>query len=68
MVDRLSNSGAWKNPIVTQIVPLEQFYPAEEYHQDYFKRHPGQAYCQMVIQPKVEKMAGQWAGRMKAQP
>jgi peptide-methionine (S)-S-oxide reductase len=42
-------------PIVTQIVPLKRFYPAEAYHQDYFRNNPQQAYCQAVIAPKVQK-------------
>ena len=42
-------------PIVTQIVPLQKYYLAEEYHQDYFRNHPGEGYCQAVIRPKVEK-------------
>jgi peptide-methionine (S)-S-oxide reductase len=43
-------------PIVTQIVPLKKFWPAEAYHQDYFRNHPGEGYCQMVVRPKVEKV------------
>lgn len=46
----------FKNPIVTEIVPLTKFYPAEAYHQDYFARNPNQGYCVYVIQPKVEKL------------
>lgn len=42
-------------PIVTEIVPLTKFYPAEGYHQDYFRNNPAQPYCQMVIRPKVDK-------------
>jgi peptide-methionine (S)-S-oxide reductase len=42
-------------PIVTQIEPLKKFYPAETYHQDYFRNNPGNGYCQVVIRPKVEK-------------
>ena len=42
-------------PIVTEIMPLTKFYKAEDYHQDYFRNHPEQGYCQMVIRPKVEK-------------
>jgi peptide-methionine (S)-S-oxide reductase len=42
-------------PIVTQIEPLKKFYPAEAYHQDYFRNNPGEGYCQVVIRPKVEK-------------
>ncbi|MHC4398156.1 MAG: peptide-methionine (S)-S-oxide reductase MsrA [Planctomycetota bacterium] len=51
----LDASGAWDDPIVTQIAPLARFYPAEEYHQDYFRRNPSQPYCRVVIQPKMEK-------------
>jgi len=43
-------------PIVTQIVPLKKFWPAEAYHQDYFRNNPDQGYCQMVVRPKVEKV------------
>jgi len=43
-------------PIVTQLVPLKKFWPAEAYHQDYFRNNPNASYCQMVIRPKVEKV------------
>ncbi len=46
----------WPDPIVTEIAPLNKFYPAEEYHQDYFRRNPSQGYCAYVIRPKVEKL------------
>jgi len=42
--------------IVTQLAPLEKFWPAEDYHQDYFAKHPNQGYCQMVIAPKIRKL------------
>jgi len=45
----------WSNPIVTEIVPLKRFYPAEDYHQDYFAKNPTQGYCQLVVAPKVKK-------------
>jgi peptide-methionine (S)-S-oxide reductase len=45
----------WDDPIVTEIVPLATFSPAEEYHQDYFRRNPGQGYCRAIIAPKVAK-------------
>jgi len=51
----MSASGIWDDPIVTEVVPLEEFYPAEEYHQRYFERNPDQGYCQMVVAPKVAK-------------
>jgi peptide-methionine (S)-S-oxide reductase len=45
----------FKRPIVTEIVPLVTFYPAEGYHQNYFRSHPSQPYCAVVIEPKLEK-------------
>jgi peptide-methionine (S)-S-oxide reductase len=45
----------FREPIVTEIVPLKKFYPAEDYHQDYYRDNPNQPYCRMVIRPKVEK-------------
>lgn len=44
------------DPIVTEIEPLRKYYPAEDYHQDYFKRNPGNGYCQFAIPPKLEKL------------
>lgn len=45
----------WDNPIVTELAPLDEFYPAEDYHRDYYERNPTQPYCQAVIAPKVSK-------------
>lgn len=47
---------AFARPIVTEIVPLTTFYPAEEYHQDYFRKNPNAAYCRVVIAPKLHKL------------
>ena len=58
-------SKLWPDPIVTQIVPLKAFYRAEEYHQNYFKNHPGQAYCQIVINPKLAKLREKFAARLR---
>lgn len=44
------------DPIVTEIVPLDTFYPAEQYHQDYFEKNPHAGYCRVVIQPKLQKL------------
>ena len=46
----------WSNPIVTEIVPLTQFHPGEDGHQDYYRNNPNQGYCRIVIRPKVEKI------------
>lgn len=51
----LQESGAWEKPIVTEITPLPIFYPAEDYHQNYFNLNSNQPYCQFVIRPKLEK-------------
>jgi peptide-methionine (S)-S-oxide reductase len=45
----------WPNPIVTEITAMPEFYPAEDYHQEYFRMNPGQGYCQVIIAPKVAK-------------
>jgi peptide-methionine (S)-S-oxide reductase len=45
----------YPNPIVTEVVPAQIFYPAEPYHQDYFSENPAQPYCQAVVRPKLEK-------------
>jgi len=58
-------SGLWKNPIVTEISPLTEFFPAEDYHQNYFRRNPHQPYCQMVVAPKVEKFKLTFSTRLK---
>ena len=55
LIDKLNESQAYLDPIVTEVVPLEKFYPAEEAHQDYFNKNPEQSYCQIVIAPKIEK-------------
>lgn len=51
----LDVAGTWKNPVVTEIVPYEKFYLAEDYHQNYFRNNPNQGYCQLVIAPKLKK-------------
>lgn len=53
---KLAAQSLWRDPIVTEIVPLPKFYPAEGYHQDYFRNNPNQGYCSIVIKPKVKKL------------
>ena len=57
LIRDLNKANLWGKPIVTQVIPLDTFYPAEDYHQEYFSRHPEQAYCQMVISPKISKFS-----------
>lgn len=52
----LENSSAYKNPIVTEINPFNIFYPAEDYHADYYDKHPEMPYCNYVIEPKIHKL------------
>ncbi len=56
LIDELNAANIWPNPIVTELAPLSQFYPAEEEHQNYFQRHPHAPYCQFMIAPKVHKV------------
>jgi peptide-methionine (S)-S-oxide reductase len=56
VIAELEAERVWDAPIVTELVAFEQFYPAEDYHRDYFRRHPDRAYCQAVIAPKVAKL------------
>ena len=58
----------WKDPIVTEVTKLDNFYPAEEYHQRYYERNPNQGYCRMVIEPKVIKFRRQFMPKLKKQP
>ncbi|HLF94662.1 MAG TPA: peptide-methionine (S)-S-oxide reductase, partial [Planctomycetota bacterium] len=51
----LNESGAFKDPIVTEIAAIGKYYRAEDYHQNYFRSNPGQGYCAFVIAPKMEK-------------
>jgi peptide-methionine (S)-S-oxide reductase len=62
----LNAARIWDAPIVTELVPFREFFPAEEYHQEYFRRNPGQGYCQVVIAPKVAKFRKQFAAKLKA--
>jgi len=62
---QLEDSKAFKNPIVTEITPLINFFSAEAYHQNYFALNQNQGYCQYVIRPKVEKFRKQFSGKVK---
>lgn len=55
----------WQNPLVTELAPLDTFYPAEDYHRDYFARNPMQPYCQVVIAPKVAKFRKQYFAQLR---
>jgi len=63
-VVELEESGAYDDSIVTEIEPLEEFYEAEEHHQDYFEKNPQDAYCRMHAAPKVEKVREQFTDQL----
>lgn len=62
----LTESKLWPNPIVTEVTPLDTFYPAEDYHQEYYANHPYQGYCQVIIAPKVAKFRSKYLEQLKA--
>jgi peptide-methionine (S)-S-oxide reductase len=61
----LEKAGTYKNPIVTEITPFTNFYPAEDYHKDYFDRNPSQPYCAYIINPKVQKLLKEYKSELK---
>jgi peptide-methionine (S)-S-oxide reductase len=61
----ISDQKLWRGKLVTELAPVSEFYPAEEYHRDYFRRNPEQGYCQIVIAPKVAKLRKQYFDRLK---
>ena len=65
VIQRVEAEGIWDDPIVTEVAPLDVFYRAEAYHQEYFRRNPGQPYCQVVIAPKVAKFRKRYLERLK---
>jgi len=62
----LNVAGIWDNPIVTEVVPLQTFYRAEDYHQEYFRRNPDQPYCTGVVSSKVAKFRKKFAAKLKS--
>jgi peptide-methionine (S)-S-oxide reductase len=64
-IAELNAEGIWSRPIVTQVVPFEAFYPAEAYHQEYYRSNPNQGYCMAVVSPKVAKFRKQFAAKLK---
>jgi peptide-methionine (S)-S-oxide reductase len=64
-VDGLEREGVYDAPIVTDIEPLEEFYPAEERHQDYYAKNPGDRYCQFNADPKIQKVREAFAEKVK---
>ncbi len=65
VIERLAREGAFRHPIVTEVKPLERFYPAEDYHQDYYLQNAAMPYCQVVIEPKLKKARDHFGGHLR---
>ncbi len=65
LIRQMEADAVWDAPIVTEITPISMYFPAEAYHQNYFRNNPNQGYCQAVINPKVAKFHGRYANRLK---
>jgi peptide-methionine (S)-S-oxide reductase len=66
-IRRLEDEKVWDEPIVTELAPFDAFFPAEDYHQEYFKHNPEQSYCQIVVRPKLSKFRREYGNRLKSQ-
>lgn len=65
VINRLEIEEIWSDPIVTEVVDFDSFYPSEKYHQEYFRNNQGQPYCQIVINPKVSKFREKFSEKLK---
>jgi peptide-methionine (S)-S-oxide reductase len=63
--EALEKSGSYKKPVVTEIAPFTNFYPAEDYHKDYYDNNRSQPYCMFVIDPKVQKLLKEYKSDLK---
>ena len=66
VIGEITAARIWDNPIVTEVVPFQKLYVAEDYHQEYFQNNPGQPYCQVVVAPKVAKFRQKFLQKLKA--
>ncbi|MCI0662005.1 MAG: peptide-methionine (S)-S-oxide reductase MsrA [Acidobacteria bacterium] len=65
VINEINEARIWNNPIVTEVTMFSEFYPAEEYHRDYFQSNPDQPYCRVVIEPKVAKFRKSFIEKLK---
>lgn len=65
VIQEMEGRGLWPDPVVTEVVPLDRFFPAEQYHVDYYRRNSGQPYCQVVISPKIAKVRREFSERLR---
>jgi peptide-methionine (S)-S-oxide reductase len=65
IIQELTRDKVFRDPIVTEVVPLRAFYPAEDYHREYYRRNPSQPYCRAVIAPKLAKFRSHWKTKLR---
>ena len=65
IINEINKAGVLDNPVVTEVSPLDKFYPAEDYHNNYYQSNPTQQYCQYVIDPKMSKFRMQFFDKLK---
>ena len=65
VIREIAEQGLYRSPIVTEVAPFDEFYPAEEYHQEYYRNNPNQPFCAVVISPKVAKFRKAYMDRLK---
>ncbi|MBI2594151.1 peptide-methionine (S)-S-oxide reductase MsrA [Candidatus Curtissbacteria bacterium] len=65
LISRLEKSGTYQSRIVTEVSPLKAFYPAEDYHKDYYEKNSAAPYCQVVIDPKIKKLYKEFSDQIK---
>ena len=66
VIQSVGGGKVWDDPIVTEVGPAVVFYPAEEYHQEFFKRNPHQGYCMAVVSPKLSKFRNNFTSKLKS--
>jgi peptide-methionine (S)-S-oxide reductase len=66
LIRELEAEAIWSRPIVTEVLPATTFYPAEDYHQEYFRNNPQQPYCAFVVAPKVRKFRDKFASKLRS--
>lgn len=67
IIEEMENDEVWDAPIVTEVTPINNYYQAEDYHQDYFNNNPQNTYCNMVVAPKLKKFKQTFASKLKTQ-
>ncbi|WP_414828541.1 peptide-methionine (S)-S-oxide reductase MsrA [Alteromonas sp. H39] len=65
IIQEMTDDEIWPDPIVTEVVPIDNYHPAEDYHQNYFKNNPQNQYCAMVVAPKLAKFKKTFASRLR---